>query len=196
MYFRIVIPPPPDTTWEIGHALRVFEDTADLFDQPEANRIAVEILNGNPLGTNPSSGPTCAEDGRMQCKGADLCPHDIDIPMTNPPPEYRRRLRPEHDGTLQWLLDLGQIFATEAEEEVHEEPMLYVRLSIICAMPFAEGQDLCDLKGIPSRGLTTSDVFGQMCWNGMKSFLSELSDRSHPRNGLQTMHAMSSLSKV
>ena len=127
MYFRIVIPPPPDTTWEIGYALRVFEETSDFFEQPDADRVAVETLNGNPCGANRPSGPESNAIDNMQCKGADLDQHDIDIPITNPPREYRRRLRPEHDGTIQWLLDLGQIFGTDAEEEVHEEPMLYVQ---------------------------------------------------------------------
>lgn len=137
MYLRIVIPPPPDVTWEIGNALRVFQDTADLFDQPAANRLAIEILNGNQPNTRPPPAPETLGSGTLQCKGADLGSHDIDIPMTNPPPEYRRRLRPEHDGTLQWLLELGQIFATDAEEEVHEEPMLYVQTWFIHHSPHA-----------------------------------------------------------
>jgi len=45
MYFRIVIPPPPEASWEIGHTLRVFQDVADLFDFPEAGRIAAEVLH-------------------------------------------------------------------------------------------------------------------------------------------------------
>lgn len=128
MYFRIIIPPPANPTWEIGHALRVFEEAADLFELPESHRIAVEILNNNPQG-NVHIAPA-ANDGasNTQCKGADLGPYDIDVPITNPPREYRRRLRPEHDGTIEWLLDLGHIFGQDAEEEAFaEEPMLYVQ---------------------------------------------------------------------
>ena len=127
MYFRIIIPPPLNTAWELGHALRIFEETAALFESPEASRVAVEILNNNPQGPvhDVITNRTC---GNTQCKGADLGPYDIDIPITNPPPEYRRRLRPEHDGTIQWLLDLGHIFGQAAEEEaIVDEPMLYVQ---------------------------------------------------------------------
>lgn len=100
MYFRIIIPPPLNTAWELGHALRIFEETAALFESPEASRVAVEILNNNPQGPvhDVITNRTC---GNTQCKGADLGPYDIDIPITNPPPEYRRHLRPEHDGTIQ-----------------------------------------------------------------------------------------------
>ena len=128
MYFRIIIPPPLNNAWEIGHALRIFEETAALFDFPESSRVAVEILNNNPQGPVYDATTNNLACGNTQCKGADLGPYDIDVPITNPPPEYRRRLRPEHDGTLQWLLDLGHIFGQEAEEEAFaEEPMLYVQ---------------------------------------------------------------------
>jgi hypothetical protein len=50
-YFRIIIPPPPEPTWDIAHALRVFHEALDLYDQPAAGRIAAAIMNGQ----DPSS---------------------------------------------------------------------------------------------------------------------------------------------
>ena len=50
------------------------------------------------------------------------------VPTMHAPPEYQRRLRPSHDGSFNWLLDLGQIFADSAEDEAFEdEPLLYVQ---------------------------------------------------------------------
>lgn len=48
-YFRIVRPPPPEPTWDIAHALRIFHETFDLYDQPAAGQIAVAIMNGQDL---------------------------------------------------------------------------------------------------------------------------------------------------
>ena len=62
------------------------------------------------------------------CKGADLGPYDIDVPTMHAPPAYRHRLRPPHDGTLQCLMDLGQIFVNSAENQAFvDEPLLYVQ---------------------------------------------------------------------
>ena len=60
MYFRITIPPPPDASWEIGYTLRVFQDVADLFDFPEAGRIAAEVLQ-NTYAANSRSGSNTAD---------------------------------------------------------------------------------------------------------------------------------------
>ena len=131
LYVRIVIPPPPDLSWDLAHALRVFEETADLFEKPEAFRLATGILRRAYAQTEveePTNGPQEGIGTICQFKGADLGPYDIDVPITNPPRAYQRRLRPEHDGTMQWLLDLGQIFADQAQEEAFvDEPMLYVQ---------------------------------------------------------------------
>ena len=113
--------------------LRVFQDTADMLDFPEAGRLAEDILNHAypTVGETPSGhvdGHSHACTVRhTQLKGADLGPYDIDVPITSPLPEYRHRLRPAHDGTVRWLLDLGQIFVAQAGEEAFaEEPLLYV----------------------------------------------------------------------
>lgn len=129
MYFRIVIPPPPDASWEIGHTLRVFQDVADLFDFPEAGRIAAEVLQNTYTATahqeptQQTSPAPCIET-----KGADLGSYDIDVPTMYAPRAYRRRLYPPHDGSVDWLIDLGQIFSDQAQAEAFEdELMLYVQ---------------------------------------------------------------------
>ena len=43
----------------------------------------------------------------LQCKGTDFT-DDIDIPMTFPPGTRMPRVRPPHDGTIEWLLQLGE----------------------------------------------------------------------------------------
>jgi len=45
-YFRIILPPPPEPAWDIAHALRVFHEAFDLYDQPAAGQIAAAIMNG------------------------------------------------------------------------------------------------------------------------------------------------------
>ena len=63
------------------------------------------------------------------CKGTDL-QEDIDVPMTSNHPTTRlsRRPRPLHDGTEQWLWDLGSIFSEHAEREVIDgDAYLYVQ---------------------------------------------------------------------
>lgn len=129
MYFRITVPPPPDSSWELAHTLRVFEETAELFDKPDALRLAAETMYRTYAQPDVSAQRTQeAVNDSCQCKGADLGAYDIDVPITNPPRAYQRRLRPEHDGSLQWLLDLGQIFSEQAQEEAFvDEPMLYIQ---------------------------------------------------------------------
>eukprot|EP00435_Cladocopium_sp_Y103_P071932 s558_g38.t1 len=131
MYFRIVIPPPPDPTWEIGHVLKVFQECAELFDPPEAGRLAEEILHHSSRAAAPAPAPARCDNfipqGR-QLKGADLGPYDIDVPTMHAPAAYRQPLHPRHDGSLQWLIDLGQIFVDNAEDEAFfNEPLLYVQ---------------------------------------------------------------------
>ena len=68
-YFRIVLPPPPEPTWDIAHALRIFHDTFDLYDQPAAGQIAVAIMNGQDLlqhTTEPSGNNTEDTTSLMQ----------------------------------------------------------------------------------------------------------------------------------
>eukprot|EP00435_Cladocopium_sp_Y103_P068227 s350_g31.t1 len=130
MYFRIVLPPPPDSRWEIGHTIKVFQECADLFDMPEAGRLAVGVLSytyadssESMPGAGTSSGPA-----PMHHKGADLGPYDIDVPTMHAPAAYRQPLQPAHDGSLRWLMDLGQLFVDNAEDEAFEnEPLLYVQ---------------------------------------------------------------------
>ena len=130
MYFRIVIPPPPDASWEIGHTLRVFQDVADLFDFPEAGRIAAEVLhNTYRQAANEEPDRQSNQPPHVETKGADLGSYDIDdVPTIYAPPAYRRRLYPPHDGSIEWLMDLGQIFADSAQAEAFEdELLLYVQ---------------------------------------------------------------------
>ena len=87
----------------------------------EAGRLPENILRHTfPDTVSVTSSPG---SGRTNC--ATLGPCDIDVPMTSAPAENRRRLRPAHDGTMQWLLDLGQFLPEE--ETIAEEPMLYVQ---------------------------------------------------------------------
>ena len=143
-YFRIIIPPPPETHWEIGHTLKVFQEMAEVFESPEAGRLAEAFLRSGSSNSAIERPITArGNSATMTCKGADLGPFDIDVPMMIPPHIRQRRLRPEHDGSLQWLMDLGQIFADNAEAEAFEdELMLYVQTWFVhherftsCRMP-------------------------------------------------------------
>ena len=40
------------------------------------------------------------------------------------PSAYRRRLYPPHDGSIEWLMDLGQIFADSAQAEAFDDELL------------------------------------------------------------------------
>ena len=63
------------------------------------------------------------------CKGTDL-QEDIDIPMMSrhPTTRLRRRPRPLHDGTEQWLWDLGTVFSAQAVQEVIDgDSYIYVQ---------------------------------------------------------------------
>lgn len=111
--------------WEIGHALKTFQDVSEIFEFPEAGRIADEIMR------NHHSSETTAGEGRSadppphnDLKGADLGSYDIDVPTMYAPPAYRRRLYPPHDGSIDWLLGLGQLFADNAQAEAFEDELL------------------------------------------------------------------------
>ena len=160
MYLRIVIPPPPQAAWEIGFTLRTFQDAAEMFDQPEAGRVAVEILQRNFPSPDVSGSPGPADTIPVtSCKGADLGPYDIDVPTMHAPSAYHRRLRPPHDGTLQWLLDLGQIFATSAEDEAFvDEPLLYVQTWFINHETFMACRDPRPLR-LERQSVTWIDDF-------------------------------------
>lgn len=121
MYFRIVVPPPPNNRWEISHAIRVFHEALDLFEHPEAAQIAEHVLNENQPWP-----PSEASTGR-QCKGNEN-QGDIDVPMMLGPNVPMRRLRPLHDGDETWFWELGQLFSDQAEVEVIEgDAYLYIQ---------------------------------------------------------------------
>ena len=117
--------------WEIGHALRVFHDAAELFEFPEAGRIAEEILQ-NGQANLPRNHMTHIDSGCRRGpvdKGADL-DGDIDVPMMSSRPTSRaaRPIRPVHDGTETWFWELSQIFQSHSEEEAFEgEFFIYVQ---------------------------------------------------------------------
>ena len=123
MYVRVVVPPPPSPQWEISKTISVFHDAAACFECPDAFQIAIDNLNA-PAGTDSAHDMT----GSIirQAKSAEL-EGDIDIPMMLGPNVRMRRLRPEHDGSEDWLWDLGQIFSDTAEAEVIDgDAYLYV----------------------------------------------------------------------
>ena len=125
MYVRIVIPPPPHPEWDISHAIQTFHESSEFFDEPESFRVAESLLQQGPSGTVPQNDPGAARP--HTCKPADLNV-DIDVPVTSSEPNTRlRRLRPVHDGTDHWLMDLGHLFTTHAEEEVVDEVFMYVQ---------------------------------------------------------------------
>jgi len=121
MYFKIIVPPPPNRQWEISHAIRVFHEALNLFDSPEATRIAEHILNENRPWPPEEVPP------HRQCKGTEIH-RDIDVPMMFAPGVPMRRLRPRHDGEETWFWELGQLFADQAEVEVIEgDAYLYIQ---------------------------------------------------------------------
>ena len=65
----------------------------------------------------------------MTCKGSDH-QEDIDVSMMSQRPTSRlsRRPRPLHDGTEQWLWDLGSLFSQHAVQEVIDgDSYIYVQ---------------------------------------------------------------------
>ena len=132
----VVVPPPPNANWEISRAIQVFHEAREFFTDTEAATVAISILS---TGSDRHPGDAASAQMRehavglerpyvLECKSADL-EGDIDIPLTSTEPNVPlRRLRPVHDGTDQWLLDLGHFFSATAEEEAFEgEAFLYVQ---------------------------------------------------------------------
>lgn len=130
MYFRIVIPPPPDPTWDIGHAIRIFHEAADAFDFPMAGPIAEETLRqGQGNQNNQRAALGADQPPSSTLKGADL-DGDIDVPMTSARRSLRaeRPPRPTHDGDEGWFWELGHLFSRQAREEAFEgEFFVYVQ---------------------------------------------------------------------
>lgn len=159
-YFRILIPPPPETTWEIGQTLKVFNDAAAICDFPEAGKLAEELMRSNSATrVNEGSLDVDCQPNALQCKGADLGPHDIDVPVMIAPHIRQRRLRPAHDGSLQWLMDLGQIFADNAEAEAFEdELMLYIQTWFVHHDRFTSCRDPRPLR-LERQSITWIDDF-------------------------------------
>ena len=119
MYFRIVVPPPLRSGWEVSHAIQTFHEASELFDEHEAFTVAESILENIPC-KSPSQAAGL-EGSFSKCKSADLNV-DIGIPIASSEPNTRlRRLRPVHDGTDNWLIDLGQLFTEQAEEAFEGE---------------------------------------------------------------------------
>ena len=163
-YFRVVLPPPPRAEWEIGHAVRVAEDTGELFDFPEAGQLIHAVLNGEFDGNAPAFS-TCHPQTRS-CRGSEHT-EDIDIPMTIPPGAPMPSIRPPHDGTLDWLLQLGAVFRTDSEVETIEGlPMLYVQTCgtfIMNDFSDANIQGLCVWSLLPLVGLMSCVLHGVTC---------------------------------
>ena len=106
-------------------SIRVAEDTGELFDFPDAGQLIHAVLAGD-LDTAAPTSSTCHTPTRS-CRGTEIT-EDIDIPMTIPPGAPMPRIRPPHDGNLDWLLQLGEVFRTESEiETIDGLPMLYVQ---------------------------------------------------------------------
>ena len=131
MYFRIVIPPPPDSTWDIGRAIRIFYDAANVFEFPAAGRVAEQIMQSGEEIPSPSRqqvrDDSMTNGHTVPFKTADL-DGDIDVPMTSTRRRPERPPRPAHDGDESWFWEFGQIFSQQAREEAFEgEYFLYVQ---------------------------------------------------------------------
>ncbi|CAL1146566.1 unnamed protein product, partial [Cladocopium goreaui] len=121
MYIKILLPPPPTPHWNTAAAVRVAQDVGSLFGFPEAHELASQILEHEYESDPP---PVAAPRQSRPCDQED----DIDVPMTFPPGARLPRLRPRHDGNMQWLDQLAEIFRAEAVSEVHGgAPLLYVQ---------------------------------------------------------------------
>ena len=122
MYIRVIVPPPPSPQWEISKAIQAFHDAVATFECPAAYHVAIASLEA-PTESSPS-----AHQGQhsRQAKSTEQ-DDDIDIPMMLGPHVRMRRLRPEHDGMEDWLLDLGHIFSAQAiTETIDGDAFLYV----------------------------------------------------------------------
>eukprot|EP00435_Cladocopium_sp_Y103_P030221 s2897_g7.t1 len=129
-YIRIQVPPPCQPDWDPGLAIRVAQGACDLFDFPEAGLVATAILNGQAATGALPDPPTQAAspDGTFRRRKPCELEGDIDVHMLFAPGARMPRLRPRHDGAMDWILHLAELFATEAEIEVLEgDPLLYVQ---------------------------------------------------------------------
>ena len=123
MYIKVILPPPPLPHWNTVAAVRVAQEVGSTFGFPEAHELASQILEqeyevNSPLAIAAQprqSRPNDQED-------------DIDVPMTFPPRARMPRLRPRHDGDMQWLDQLAEFFRAEAIHEVFDgPPLLYIQ---------------------------------------------------------------------
>eukprot|EP00435_Cladocopium_sp_Y103_P026551 s1844_g6.t1 len=140
---RILVPPPRRPEWDHGLAIRVIQDTADLFEFPEAASLAESILEAQIDGNRAdfaSIGDGQSGARLVHNKGnEDADPRDI--PMMFAPGERVPPLRPPHDGTVEWLWQLGEIFAAQSEiETIDGDPLLYVQTWFVHHSRFAKCQ--------------------------------------------------------
>ena len=122
MYLRVIVPPPPSPQWEISPTIQAFHDAVACFDRPAAYHVAIASLEA------PAESDASNNQGQRtrQAKSSEN-EEIIDIPMMLGPHVRMRRLRPEHDGSAEWLLNLGQIFSTQAvAETIDGDSFLYV----------------------------------------------------------------------
>ena len=122
--FRIQLPPP----LLLGQAVGVAHQTGELLDFPEAGQLAYSIMDGTTDHNRREYGSTHQDGARLvSCIGSDHV-EDMDIPMTFPPLAQLPDVRPKHDGSFEWLFELGQIFRNDAAAETIEgEPLFYVQ---------------------------------------------------------------------
>ena len=122
-YLKIQVPPPPAPHWNTPAAVRVAQDVGDSVSPADAPGLISQILS---VEFEADHGPIFAPHPR-QHKPCDL-DGDVDAPMTYAPGERMPTVRPRHDGNFQWLNDLVNVFAVEAEAEVLDgSPLLYVQ---------------------------------------------------------------------
>ncbi|CAL1135276.1 unnamed protein product [Cladocopium goreaui] len=126
--FRIQLPPPMNSAWDIGQVVRVVHESGEILDFPEAGQLASSILDGNVDHNRLAFGTEVRNGARLvTCKGNEQV-EDIDIPTTFPPGTRQPRLRPKHDGNFEWLDRLVEVFRAHAEAETIEgDPLLYVQ---------------------------------------------------------------------
>ena len=123
MYIKVTIPPPPSPHWNTVAAVRVAQDVGSIFGFPAAHELASQILE-HEYETDP---PHATAVQPWQARPHDQ-EDDIDVPMTFPPGARMPRLRPRHDGNMQWLDQLAVIFRDEAVHEVLDgPPLLYIQ---------------------------------------------------------------------
>lgn len=203
MYFRIVVPPPPDITWDIGHAIRVFHDSAQIFESPIAGRAAEEIMrSGNEAQIQPGQQEQEEKNtvhSIIHLKSADL-DGDIDVPMTSHRRRPERPPRPSHDGDEQWFWEFGQIFSQNAQEEAFEgEFFLYVQTWYVDHLRRPSCRRPRPIR-LDHYWITWLDEFththGGMRWSKTCHFQCTLSSPDRHNIDIMVMHVTSSSSKT